>query len=156
MKKWIALFLVVSLCLTACGDKLTLDPRTHGDLTIGIPEDFIDLSQEDFAAGLDFIYGLDPMAVNGLREEKAVLAAYGLDLDLQRYGELVIKGNNVESALSQRDGILTFTYEANGYTYLVTLWETEAAFWTVQAYCPTADYARVQDQMWQILSSVTV
>ena len=156
MKKRIALFLVIALCLVGCGDAPSLVSHTHEDLTISIPEDFLDLSDADFAADMDFAYGLDPIGIIGLREEKAVFAAYGLELDLQQYGALVIKGNNVDCTLTEKDGIPTFTYEANGYTYVVTIWQTEEAFWTVQAYCPAERFADSQSQMWEILQSIAV
>ena len=156
MRKLILLLLVCVLCLTACGAKETTAPHAYEDLTIRIPTDYIDLSDEDFAEGLDFVFGLDPIAVNGLREEKALFEAYGLSLDLETYGDLIRSSNNVSGDLIQKDGIWTFTYEANDYTYVVTLWETEAAFLTVQAYCPSEDYSRAKDKMWEILMSVTV
>ena len=154
MKKVHSLILAVCLCLglCACGKaNAAMIPHTYEDLTISLPEDFIDLSQEDYAAGLAFLHGLDPIAVNGLREEKALFASYGLDLDLQRYAKLVIIANNLSIQPEEKDGVLTFSYEA-----VVTLWETDQAFWTVQAYCPTENYPKVQDRMWQILKSVTV
>ena len=156
MKKLILLLLVVSLCLSACGSKETTAAHTYEDLTIQIPTDFIDLSGEDFAEGLDFVFGLDPIAINGMREEKATFQAYGMELDLQRYAQLVIASNNVSSQLEQRDGITTFTYASGDFTYVVTLHETEDAFWTVQAYCATADYSKAESKIWEILSSVTV
>jgi len=156
MKKFFLLLIVLSLCLAACGTETGPVSHTHKDLTIQIPQDFIDLSGEEFAADLDFVYGLDPIAVNGLREEKATFQAYGVELDLESYGKFILMANNVSSQLQQKDGILTFTYESGEYTYVVTLYETEEAFWTVQAYCPTGDFPKVQKEMWKILSSVTV
>ena len=156
MKKLILLLLLLSLCLSGCGHESAAPSYAFDDLSIQIPEDYINLSDEEFAEGLSFIFGHDPIAVNGLREEKAVFAAYGLELDLQTYGNLLAKSNNVSTALTQKDGIWTFSYESGDYTYVVTLWETEEAFWTVQAYCPTADYSKVKGAMWDILSSVTV
>ena len=156
MKKLIPLLLVLSLCLAGCGHESAAPSYAFQDLSIQIPEDYIDLSQEEVATGLDFLFGKDPIAVNGLREEKATFEAYGLQLDLQTYGNLLLKSNNVGSALEEKDGIRTFSYESGEFTYVVTLWETEEAFWTVQAYCPTADYSDVKDDIWEILSSVTV
>ena len=159
MRKLILLLLVCSLCLAlaACGSgDATPVSHTFDDLTIQIPQNFIDLSDGDFAQGLDFVFGLDPIAVNGLREEKAVFEAYGLTLDLEAYGNLLRASNNVTDTLAKKDGIWTFTYEANGYTYVVTLWENQDAFWTVQAYCPSKNYGSVKDKMWELLSSVTV
>ena len=158
MRKLIALSTLICLCLSiaACGHEPSLKSHTFQDLTIQIPTDYINLSGEEYAAGLDFVFGLDPIAVNGLREEKAAFEAYGLELDLQRYGDLLMKSNNVKSTLSEKDGIWHFSYASGEFTYVVTLWETEDAFWTVQAYCPTQDYSKVQKDIWNLLSSVTV
>ena len=163
MKKLLCVVLAICLCLglCACGQKEVAQvSHTFKDLTISLPENFIDLSDEAYATGLEFLQGLDPIAVNGLREEKSVFASYGLELDLERYAKLVVMANNLSVQPQEIDGVLTFTYEATtdgvSYTYVVTVWETESAFWTVQAYCPTADYAKVQDQMWEILKSVQV
>ena len=156
MKKFLLLLVVLALCLAACGADAQPVSHTYEDLTIQIPEDFIDLSGEEFAADLAFVFGLDPIAVNGLRENKSTFEAYGLNLDLESYGKFILKSNNVSSQLQQKDGILTFTYASGEFTYVVTLHETEEAFWTVQAYCPTEDYAKVKKDIWTILSSVTV
>lgn len=156
MKKAISLLLILPLLLAGCGHEAAAPSYAFDDLSIQIPEDFINLSDEDFAKDLNFVFGLDPIAVNGLREEKAVFEAYGLEVDLQRYGELIISSNNIRTELEEKDGILTFSYTSGDFTYVVTLWETDAAFWTVQAYCPTENYNKVKNEIWEILSSVTV
>ena len=156
MRKLILLLLVCSLCLAACGAEETTAPHAYEDLTIRIPTDYMELSDEEFAQGLSFVFGKDPIAVNGMQEEKATFEAYGLEIDLQRYGDLLMKSNNVRGSLEQKDSIWTFSYESSGFTYVVTLWETEEAFWTVQAYCPTENYNKASKEMWKILSSVTV
>jgi hypothetical protein len=156
MKKAILLLLILCLCLTGCGAKEITAPHSFEDLTIRIPTDYIDLSGEEFAQELTFVFAKDPIAINGHREEKSLFAAYGLDLDLHRYGDLLMKSNNVASKLQKKDGILTFSYDANGFTYVVTLWETDSAFWTVQAYCPAEEYSKIKKDIWNILSSITV
>ena len=156
MKKLILLLLIFSLCLTACGGKAANITHTFTDLTIQIPEDYINLTGEEFAEGLEFVFGLDPIAINGMREEKATFAAYGLDIDLEFYGSLLLKSNNISGKMEEKDGIPTYTYSSGDMTYVVTLWETEEAYWVVQAYCPTENYANVKNDMWKILSSVTV
>lgn len=162
MKKLFAL--VLALCLlcavTACGEKAASVTHNFDGLTITLPEDFINLSDEDFAQGLLFCFGRDPIAINGLKEEKATFQAYGLDLTLEQYATFMMKSNNVSGTLEEKDGIYTFTYEAANdgisYTYVVTARESEAAFWTVQSYCPTDDYHKVKNEMWKYLTSVTV
>ena len=156
MRKYLALVLVLALCLSGCGKKTETQSHTFEELTIQIPVDYISLTDADFASDLDFVFGLDPIAVNGLREEKATFAAYGLDLTLEDYARFIILANNVTATPEQKDGILTFSYESGGYTYVVTVWETGEAFWTVQAYCPADDYSKVKNDMWEILSTVTV
>ena len=156
MKKALLLLLILCMCMSGCGADIATAPHSFQDLTIQIPVDYIDLSDEEFAQDLSFVFGKDPIALNGHREEKALFAAYGLELDLQRYGDLLMKSNNVTSQLSEKDSILHFSYASGDFTYVVTLWETEEAFWTVQAYCPTQDYNKVQKDIWNILSSVTV
>ena len=156
MRTRILLLLILCLLLVGCSPEPAAPSYAFDDLSIQIPEDYINLSGEEFAAELDFVFGLDPIAVNGLREEKATFAAYGLDLDLESYGKFVILANNVSAELEQKDGIYTFSYESGGFSYVTTVWETGEAFWTVQAYCPTENYARAKKDMWKILSSVTV
>ena len=163
MKKILCVLLMLCLCLglCACGQEAAAPvSHTYEDLTIILPADFIDLSEEAYAAGLAFLQGLDPIAINGIREEKAVFESYGLEMDLARYAKLVTMSNNLGVQPVEKEGILTFSYEATtggvSYTYVVTMWETEKAFWTVQAYCPTADYSKVKNQMWDILTSVQV
>ena len=156
MRKLLLLLLILCLCLTGCGSKTAMVSHSFEDLTIHLPEDYIDLSGEEFAQDLNFVFGKDPIAVNGHREKKATFAAYGLELDLQTYGDLLMKSNQVVGQLSEKDGIWQFSYASGGFTYVVTVWETENAFWTVQAYCMTQEYNRVQDDIWNILSSVTV
>ena len=159
MKKHFVLLLALVLCiglLSGCGTKEINALRTHEDLAIAIPSDFMDLSDRSYAKDLDFLYGLDPIAVNGLREEKAHMIEHGYDLNLEGYANLILLSNKISTKLTKKDGICTFSYDTDGYTYVVTIWETHDAFWTVQAYCPTQEYPQVSDQMWKILSSVTV
>ena len=159
MRKHFVLLLALVLCiglLSGCGAKETSAPHAFQDLTIRIPADYIDLSEEVFADGLDFVFGKEPIAISGLRDAKETFATYGLELDLQQYGQLLMESNQVRCQLAQTDGIWNFSYTSGDFTYVVTLWETDDAFWTVQAYCPTADYHKNHDQMWKILTSVSV
>ena len=156
MKKLFVLILVISLCLTGCGVKEASVSHSIKDLTIRLPAGYLDLSNEVYAADLDFLFGKDPIALSGLREEKNTFASYGLDLDLESYGSFIMLSNNVSASLEQKDGIYTFSYESSGFTYIVTLWETEDAFWAVQAYCPSENYQKAKDEMWRILRSVKV
>lgn len=156
MKKLLSLLLALILCLAGCGTEPAAPSYAFDDLSIQIPAEYINLSDAEFAEDLAFVFGLEPITVNGLREPKATFAAYGLEPNLEQYGQALIKANQVNAVLAEKDGICYFTYEADTYTYLVSLWETKDAFWTVQAYCPTAQYSKVHTDMWEILRSVTV
>lgn len=156
MKKLLPLLLVLCLLMAGCSPEPAAPSYSFGDLTIQIPEDYINLSDEEFASGLAFVFGLDPIAVNGMREEKATFEAYGLSLDLEKYGRFLQMTNEVTAEIQKKDGVLHFTYESGEFTYVVSLWKTEEAFWTVQAYCPTADYSNAKSDIWNILKSVTV
>ena len=156
MKKLFVLILVLSLCMTGCGVKEASVSHSIEDLTIRLPAGYMDLSDETYAAELNFLFGKDPIAVNGLREEKTTFADYGLNMDLEGYGRFIILANQVDATLEQKDGIYTFSYESSGFTYVVTVWQTEDAFWTVQAYCPSESYGKAKSEMWRILRSVKV
>ena len=159
MKKHFVLLLALVLCiglLSGCGAKETSAPHAFEDLTIRLPLEFLDLSDASYAAGYDFVYGMEQVTVSGLRDEKVLFESHSMDLTLELYGQLVMELNGLNRELTQKDGIWHFTYEAGGYTYVVSLWETKDAFWTVQAYCPTESYGKACDQMWQILKSITV
>ena len=159
MRKHFVLLLVLVLCiglLSGCSAKETTAPHTHEDLTIRLPLDYLDLSEKPYATEYNFLYGLDPITVCGLRDEKVLFEDHDLHLTLETYGQLVLQTNGLDSNLTQTEGFWCFTYEAVGYTFVATLRETEEAFWTVQAYCPTEKYDKASDQMWEILKSVTV
>ena len=157
MRKHFVLLLALVLCiglLSGCSAKETSAPHSHEDLTIRLPLEFLDLSDAAYAAQYNFMYGMEPITVSGLRDAKTMFS--GFDLNLQQYALLVLELNGLDCSLSQTDGIWNFTYEADGYTYMVALYETREAFWTVQAYCPTDSFSQVSSQMWEILKSVTV
>ena len=156
MRKLIALLLAFSLLLVGCGAKTATVSYTFEDLSIQLPSDFIDLSGDEFAEGTTFFYGWDPIAVNGIREDKDTLASYGLTLTLEYFTLLIRTANNISSPVQQKDGVQYFTYESSDYTYVVSVWETEDAFWTVQAYCPTENYPEVSNDIWNILRSVNI
>ena len=80
MRNCILLLLILCLTFTGCAAEPADPVHTFDDLSIQIPTGYINLSSEEFAADLNFVFGLDPIAVNGLREEKATFDAYGLNL----------------------------------------------------------------------------
>ena len=57
MKKFLALILVLSLFLSGCAHEAADPSYAFDDLSIQIPEDYINLSDEEFAADLAFVFG---------------------------------------------------------------------------------------------------
>ena len=152
MKKPFALLLALVLCIgliSGCGAKKL--SHSHDGLTLRLPEEYLDLSDQAYAQDWDFMYGLAPITISGLQDAKALF-----NTDLPGYGQLILKSNDLACPLTEKDGIPTFTYQSGSYTYVVTLWETKDAYWTVQAYCPTADYENVSASMWEILADIKV
>ena len=162
MKRITAVILAL-LMITACfsGCELTKEKAfTKDGLTITLPGHFQDLSGQDYAQGMSFLYGFGNVAVMGIREQKAGLEAYMSELTLENYGKLMISTNGLSCQLTQKDDLLTFVYEVENsgtsYTYLSAVFESDSDFWTVQSYCTTATYAKNYDAMWSYLKSVVV
>ena len=159
MKRLLALLLVLTICIatvSGCSAKEKFASHTYGDLTISLPVNAVDLSAQ--YSDFDFLFGCGLVTVGGIREDRALLQAHGIDT-VQQFTELLIHAHQLECQPLKTDGITYFNYEAGQpqqFTYVVTVWETADAFWSVQAYCRAEDYATVRDIMWQYLRSTTV
>ena len=158
IKVIVALLLVCAL-FAGCG-VLCDQERTCEDLTITIPGHFLDMSDQDYAKGMNFLYGFNDIAVVGIRETKESLAFYDADLTLEEYGALVMQGNGLDGDMELKEGLYTFEYEASNagqtFTYLGAVFEGEEAFWIVQAYCLSDEYEQHQADMMKWLKSVKV
>ena len=153
MRRFLPLLLALTVFLLgACGTR----SQAHGDLTVQLPDEFVDLSDESFASDFDFLYQGRGVAVAGIRESRqAVAAAYG-QLDAQQYAALSMKLHGIPGDPVRTDGIWHFSYSAvsNGQqiAYLCAVYETEESFWLVQSYCPAEHYdAQI---MWQYVCCV--
>lgn len=141
---WIAMFIliiitVLSPILTALSEKNDLP---QGD---GSPKEFSDKGititlTNDFAAtdakGYTLCYDSEKVAVLILKEE-FTLQPGAEDYTLEEYGNQVIESNKLGTTLDVLDGITCFRYDhaaskKETYSYLVTLFKTEDAFWMVQ------------------------
>ena len=157
MKRYMAAFLCVLLALftlAGCAENPMLDTIAHQDMTLTLPIDFLDLSQESFAKDADFLYGRDKLAVMGLAEKKSVLKK----MTLEEYTGYVISGNKLSCTPVKTQAGYQFTYETavDGvrYTYTSATVETAEHFWIVQCYCPSGDAAGYRDMMEEILGSL--
>ena len=162
MKKCLALMLVAVLiagCFPGCAAVNTASPvsYTFQELTIRLPMAFVPLN--DAFAEYDFIFGDGKVTLAGIREDRSQLQALGLASSLEEYSAQLIRAHGLDCQMLQENGITYFNYEAGEeppFIYIVSVWETPEAFWVVQAYCLSEDYAAVKDAMWQYLSSVTL
>lgn len=131
--------------------------QTIEDLSLQVPADgYTDLTTST-DVGMNFIYMLtDKTVIMGLREEKDSLPEEYQTLET--YAQALIDTNSLTSTLEYRDGIPTFVYtSADGeFTYLAAAFEGSEAFWYLQGYSFTEDYADVEAELWQYLSTAQV
>ena len=153
--KWrIALCALVVLCqLTGCASGGTA--VRCKDLSLALPADFMDLSQESYAEDADLYCGRTTLIVKGLAEEKAGL----VDMSLEEFTDYVISSNKLTCAPTPTDYGFVFTYEATvgetPYTYTTATTEGETNFWIIQCYCPSENAAENQADIDSILKSIS-
>ena len=154
-----AAFVLLALSLLfccACGSRAL----HHQELTLSLPEDFVDLSAESYAAGYDFLYQNGAVAVAGIRESKAALSALDPELTAEKYAALQMQLNGLPGEPAQKEGLWYFSYEAvsagASMTYLCAVYEGSQCFWLVQAYCKSGSFPAQEANMWQYLSAITL
>jgi len=160
MKRLTGVLCLILMLSLLCGCGSITKTVTCMELSLEIPVEGIDLSSQDYAQELDLLYGVGNVAVVAVHEPKATLEGYIEGLSLEQYGELVIQMHELDSGLIQKDGLWTFSYEADNagemFTYITAVYESDVNFWTVQAYCPTAEYEQHRSAMWEIVSSAKI
>lgn len=128
---------------------------TCKDLTLSLPGDFEDLSEEPYGQDTDFLLGQDKLIIMGLAEQKTTLK----EMDLKTYTALVIQGNHLDCQAETIDGRYRFTYEApvedTLYTYEAITLETDKHFWVIQCYCPADHYRMLEPLIEGILANVS-
>ena len=126
-------------------------------ITLDLPEEFEDYSEEDVGAGYSCIYGTEEIMIVVLQENKEELYAYFGELDLEGYADLIAELYGDGNTAEEKDGFwnLVYTDDSTGvsYTYDAAFYETEADFWFVQAFCLTEQYEELADDIWQYITS---
>ena len=155
----LCLFLAVSL-LAGCSAPETPpkdEPIVCTDLALVLPGDFshMDSGSPDPFINASFLFGKDTLMLKGvsvLREGDAAL----MEMTLEQYTAQVISENNLSCAPEKVANGYRFTYEsqADGKTYVCLTVNTAARFWTVQCYCPKADYSKYADRITAVLDTV--
>ena len=111
--------LLAVLCLIFCGCAKEDQVVTVQELTITVPGDYIDCSMEDYAASYTMVYGSKTGAVMALKELRSTFAEYGMEnMSVMDYAELLKEGYQLDTALVESNGMLSFTFENQGNTYL--------------------------------------
>lgn len=147
--------------VSATGDAFVPAPTTTTvtiqDLSIQLPAaGYTDLTSST-DTDMDFVYMLtDKTVIMGMREEKAALAEELQSLDA--YVPALIDSNGLSCTIEYRNSIPTFLYTSDDgeFTYLATVLEGTDSFWHLQGYSFTEDFANVEAELWQYLSSAQV
>lgn len=156
------LVVLLLICALLCGcskaDTLTEDQTlTFMDLSITLPGYFEDQTNAAYATDGTFMYGIYEISVTGVREAYELFDEVP---DLEEYGNMLIQGNNLDTALQQEDGLTTFTFTVldgeTSYTYLAAIYEGTDAFWLVQTSCKTQNFDQSRESFLTYLKSVTV
>ena len=158
MIRRIAVILLVLSLLLCCG--CSAQEQVHRELTLCLPKDFVDLSGEPYAADFDFLYQNNAVAVAGIRDSRESIPVLDSSTTAREYAALQMYLNDLPGQPEQKDGIWYFSYEAvsagTPMTYICAVYECEACFWLVQAYCKSEAFPAQQEAMWEYLSAVTV
>ena len=152
MQAFICLLVLVCI-LTGCSDPVGKQMQ-YEDLSLTLPADFLDLSEESYAKDADFLYGWRTLVFMGLSEKKANLK----EMTLDEYTGYVISGNKLSCTPTVTGSGYVFTYEAavenTLYTYVTATVEGKTNFWILQFYCPSENLAENQPEIDIILQSI--
>ena len=145
---FISILLMVSL--SGCGPSA----QVFGDLQMNVPDEFHNMSDQEFAKDADFLFGWDTLIVKGMAEKKSDLRT----MTLEEYTQLLITGNALNCSATVGGNGYRFVYRAavgeRSYTYFSATYEGKENFWSVQCYCPSEDFAKHQAAMEELLNSV--
>lgn len=164
MKRSFAALLLLAMMLgfAACGGTNGSNTQTVTvqDLTVTLPGRYINLSHNEYADGTQLLYGYGTAVVMADREERAGFEADYPDLNAYGYANMFVITNDLVSTVENRDGLVTFRYEKTvndrSFTYVCGVYRGKTHFWTVQAYCPTADLTSLESEFMAILKSVII
>ena len=134
---------------------------TFGDLKVTVPGLYVDLTETVGNDALAFVYGIGDTAVLGLKETRSEVTSAIPEIDTAKeYAELFLEANGTDGEVTEKDGIVTFTYNASAsgqeFTYLCGAYANDENFWVVQAYCYSKNFKENEADFWNILKSVKV
>lgn len=159
--KHIAKLLLCTLLVAALLCGCTAEKAyTSGELTMTLPGYFLDLSDDPAAAEKEFLYGYKNVGIMGMKEEKSLLEEYYGELTVADYAQLLNEIGQYGQEITEKDGIVTFTYaaeaEGDNYTYITAFFESSEYFWTIQVYTLTSEYEKLSQDMWGYITTITI
>ena len=131
MKRLLSGLLVaaLSLCLWGCAAGMPEQTVVCGELTITLPGNFLDLSDQHYDKDLIMVFGYKDVVVSASRESAPELKSQIPDIDAGKYAQLVIETNGIDAQIETKNGIPTFTYTMgegeNAFTYLAAVFVSE-------------------------------
>jgi hypothetical protein len=144
MKRFItaAIVLVFALgLLGGCGLNSAAERRfTKEGFSITLTENFAEESADGYIVA--YSSDRDRVVVMAQREDFALFREIGLstNISLREYAQIAIDANGVNSHVEEREGVVFFTYDNNGYSYFATVHRAPDAYWLVQFSCLTGDF----------------
>lgn len=142
----IVLLFCMVLSLAACSvDVRTAEAKTFTSegMTITLTEGFREKSVSGYTVG----YNSSKVGVLALREEFTAIEN-GASITLEDYAQQVLKNNQDRVSVDkveQSDGLTYMEYTATSdsreYRYFVTMFKSSDAFWLVQFFCKSSEYA---------------
>jgi hypothetical protein len=133
---------------------------TREGLTITLTDEF---TEKDDIQGQTVYFEAVRYIATALKEEFHMLEDVGIEasgMSLDEYAELVVELNGFNTSVVKKDGLTTFNYEASvggqDFTYFATVHKGADAFWLIQFFCETKNYASFESKFIEWAKSVKV
>ena len=152
-----AMVLVMAILLCACGEKD--QTFSNNGLIMNMPANYERITGQD-VSGFTFAMGNNKSICVGLKEDKATFEAYGYNLTLDEYTDLVIQANGLSTSVKYEGGIPTFTFvsvvDGQNFKYLAATFEARDAFWLIQFACNESKFDSMYDTFVNYMATVKV
>lgn len=158
---------VLGLSLLLCGCQKPEEEVPAGDQTVScqeliltLPPSYVNLSDQDYAAEFDLLYGFEQEAVLAFAQNRAALEPYYPNINAEQYAMRLAEVNNYDCQVGKLGDLVTFTYHATtddiDFTYLCGIFASTENFWCVQFYCPSEDFADNEGKFMGYLQKIEI
>ena len=158
--KVLCAILALSLLLSGCAGLEKEQTVSCGELILSLPASYMDLSDQEYAAGFSCVYGFETEAVLAFSESRKSLEEYYPDINAEKYAMRLVEVNEYDCQVGKLGELVTFTYttaaEETDLTYLCGVFMAKENFWCVQFYCPSEDFEDNQDKFMGYLQKIQV